>query len=403
VTRRRARRLGAASNRDVSNPFGMMSRPTPSTRRSTPDGGSARTGERPYRVLLLAGRVGPDGLAYAHLQMAAALEGHGVHTEMLCKGLAAEPGEVKAPVLTWREVLRGAPLPLLPGLAERVVRQSGADLLHVLSLDLGSTGRAFVRRCRLPLLLSVAPPVERSLLLRRLQARAARVLASSEEVREDLVNRCRCPKARIALLPPGVDVGAYPLRSPRYGEHRPVVGVAGPLERRAGFDVFLRAANLVLRRSEAVRFVVAGDGHEEKRLRALAQDLGITEYVCFVHRLPRYRTAIEAMDIFVEPSLTETFPQTLLEAMAFGKAVVASGVGGLYAYLRDGETGRLVPKGDPEALSRAILDLLGDMEHACRLGRRARNRLREHHDLAAGAARLADLYREALSTPPRTL
>ena len=83
------------------------------------------------------------------------------------------------------------------------VVEAGADLLHVLSLDLGSTGRAFVRRCRLPLLLSVAPPVERSLLLRRLQARAARVLASSEEVREDLVNRCRCPKARIALLPPG--------------------------------------------------------------------------------------------------------------------------------------------------------------------------------------------------------
>src|SRR5215468_3546580 len=141
----------------------------------------------------------------------------------------------------------------------------------------------------------------------------------------------------------------------------------------------LRAFALIERRVPDARLIVAGDGAERARLRALAAKLELKR-VEFVGAVPpdRMPELYDQADIFVNSSLVDNMPLSLIEAFACGLAVVSSNAGGIPSLVTEGETGLLSPCGDYEALAANVIRLLGDQRLAAGMIDRARAACRQY-------------------------
>lgn len=147
-----------------------------------------------------------------------------------------------------------------------------------------------------------------------------------------------------------------------------VVGTAGRLTPVKGHRYLIEAARKIINTRPDTTFVFLGDGELLDELKNAASNLGIEENV----RFPGWRLDVaEAMsifNIFVLPSLNEGMGRVLVEAMALGKPIVASNVGGIPDLVVDGENGFLVPAGDIETMVARINDLLESMEKREKMG-----------------------------------
>jgi glycosyltransferase involved in cell wall biosynthesis len=141
----------------------------------------------------------------------------------------------------------------------------------------------------------------------------------------------------------------------------------------------LRAFALIERRVPDARLIVAGDGGERARLQAMAAKLGIKR-VEFVGAAPpdRMPEIYDRADIFVNSSLVDNMPLSLIEAFACGLAVVSSNAGGIPHLVTEGETGLLSPCGDYEALAANVVRLLEDQRLAAELISRAHAACRQY-------------------------
>jgi glycosyltransferase involved in cell wall biosynthesis len=137
-------------------------------------------------------------------------------------------------------------------------------------------------------------------------------------------------------------------------------------------DNTLEAFALVRARHREATLTIAGSGSEEPRLRRLAASLG-SHGIRFVGRVEPAAMAdlCEQADIFVNSSVVDNQPVSVLEAFAAGLPVVSTPTGDLAALVRDGDTGLIVPAGDPPAMAKAVMSLLDQPECAQRMARRA--------------------------------
>ena len=119
-------------------------------------------------------------------------------------------------------------------------------------------------------------------------------------------------------------------------------------------DVFLRAFRLVVRQVAGVRALIVGDGGERPSLESLARGLGLERDVLFVGYTSTPGDYLLAADVVVLPSRSECLPNVALEAMALGKPVVATSVGGVPEVIEDGRSGLLVPSEDEAALAERL-------------------------------------------------
>jgi len=130
------------------------------------------------------------------------------------------------------------------------------------------------------------------------------------------------------------------------------------------------------------RFVIAGSGPEESRLREIAYAHSLGDRLVFLGHVSPVAPVLAACDVVVIPSLSEGFALVAAEAMALGKPVVGTTVGGLVDVVADGETGLLVPPADPEALAAAAARLLHDPAAAIRMGEAGAARAEERFTVA---------------------
>lgn len=156
----------------------------------------------------------------------------------------------------------------------------------------------------------------------------------------------------------------------------------------------LRAFALIERQIPDARLIVAGDGSERARIRGLAVELGLKR-VEFVGAVPpdRMPELYDRADIFVNASLIDNMPLSIIEAFACGLAVVSSNAGGIPHIVTEGETGLLVPCGDYEALAANVIRLLRDQTLAAELTRSARAACQQYTWTAARSSWLR-IYRE---------
>ncbi|HZB23878.1 MAG TPA: glycosyltransferase [Gaiellaceae bacterium] len=138
------------------------------------------------------------------------------------------------------------------------------------------------------------------------------------------------------------------------------------------------------------------EGAYERVLRRRAEELGVAERVVFAGARDDAARVLAAADVVALPSWTEGLPMVVLEAMALGRAVVATPVGGTPELLEDGETGLLVPPRDPKALATALRRLLEDDALRRRLGDNARRRVDERFTADATAREVLAIYDEVV-------
>lgn len=243
-------------------------------------------------------------------------------------------------------------------------------------------------------------------LLERLAVRRADLLtAPSEAVALAVAERWRLRFEQIAVVPNPIDERLFsPLRVPE--PERPVVLCVGRLERVKGVDLLVEALPELLARHPDVRLRLVGEddqhGHEGKsmaaHLRERARALGVPDAALEIrgavarNELP---ALLRAAAVCVVPSRWENLPYACVEAMACGRPIVASRVGGLSEAIADGETGLLVEPADPPALAAAISRLLDDRSLAERLGTNARACVESRLAARAVAERMAEIYARA--------
>ncbi len=175
----------------------------------------------------------------------------------------------------------------------------------------------------------------------------------------------------------------------------PLVGTIGRLHPVKGLHYFLEAAQLVSLTHPGVKFLVVGSGPLEQDLRQKASDLNIADKVLFTGYYPEIQRVLAILDILCLPSISEGMGLVLLEAMFFGKPVVASKVGGVPELVRHEENGLLVPPGDPILMAASISRLLDDKVLAARLGANGQRRFQEF-SLERMLERTQKLYQEIL-------
>jgi len=176
---------------------------------------------------------------------------------------------------------------------------------------------------------------------------------------------------RARVVPNVVDTGRF-----RYRDRtplRPRLLSTRNLEPYYRVDNTLEAFALLTGRYREATLTIAGFGSEEERLRRLAASLN-TPGTRFVGRVdPAAMPALcDESDIFVNSSVVDNQPLSVLEAFAAGLPVVSTATGGIAALVRDGDTGLIVPAGDPSAMAKAVAALLEDPDRARRMARRAR-------------------------------
>jgi len=159
----------------------------------------------------------------------------------------------------------------------------------------------------------------------------------------------------------------------------PIVGVIARLDnKKKGQEYFLRAVPLILDcigKSPRIQFILVGDGPDREYLKGLADKLGIKDKVIFAGARRDLANIISILDVVVIPSLWESVPKILLEAMWLEKPIVASKVGDIPEILEDKITGFLVPCRNPQEIKMAVTKLLRDSELSGRMGKEARRKI----------------------------
>jgi glycosyltransferase involved in cell wall biosynthesis len=168
--------------------------------------------------------------------------------------------------------------------------------------------------------------------------------------------------------------------------------------RRKGLDVLLQAFMPLARTHPALQLWLAGDGPLRRELEALATRLDLTNRVRFLgmQSPAQVKALMDGALAVVLPSRAEPFGLAIVEAMATGKAVVASAVGGIPEIIADGETGLLVPPGDAEALTTALRSLVEDAALRGRLARAGYDHVRRSFTWDVAGAKYEALYRSLL-------
>ena len=176
----------------------------------------------------------------------------------------------------------------------------------------------------------------------------------------------RVPERRIAVVPNGLDVAPFAPRTPRAALRN--VAVVANLRPLKGHDVLIDAAVEILERFPDARFDIIGEGPERAELVRRASAHGVAHAFTFAGHCGNVPARLADADIFVLPSRSESFPNAILEAMAAGLPVVASGVGGILELVDDGRTGWIVPAGEPDALASRVMRLMADPAEGARFG-----------------------------------
>jgi glycosyltransferase involved in cell wall biosynthesis len=357
---------------------------------------TAGLAERGYETRLVVGREAPSEGNFLDLARA-----RGIDYVQLA-GLGREIRPLADVVTLWQ--------------VYRMLRGWRPAIVHTHTAKAGVLGRLAARLAGVPIVVHTYHghvlrhyfgPL-RTALFRRLEAVLNRLtdvaVTVSAALRADLIAMGVAPAEKIRVVPLGLELARFTaalsggaLRETchaRAGEA--VVGIVGRLVPIKDVGSFLEAAARVRHARPGTRFAVVGDGDCRAALEAQAAALGLGEAVSFLGWRTDLETVYAGLDVVVNSSLNEGTPVALIEAMAAGRPVVATAVGGTPDLLGEGARGRLVPARDAGALAAAILDTLERPAEAEGRARAGKDYVLAHHSVDRLLSDIDGLYRELL-------
>lgn len=176
-----------------------------------------------------------------------------------------------------------------------------------------------------------------------------------------------------------------------------IVGILARLDKVKDHETFLRAAREVLDKDKSVIFLIAGDGQDKEHLLSLRKELALEDNVYFLGNETHPYDFLNAIDINVLCSLSESFPYVIMEGGSLKKATVASKVGGIPKIILDGETGKLFEKQDYKALAAHILDLKNNDDDRKKFGKNLYSRIIDNFTHIKMAEKHVDIYKKIVS------
>jgi glycosyltransferase involved in cell wall biosynthesis len=218
---------------------------------------------------------------------------------------------------------------------------------------------------------------------------ADRVIAVCEKTKQECIRQHRIPAEKVSVIHNGVDLETFnpslprePMRERHCIGESPALLSVGCSTIRKGIFLLLRSLKDVKVMVPDVRLIVVGGTNYLSRMMSVASGLGVRENVIFAGNVPNETLPYyySACDVMVLPSLQEGFPVVMLEAIASGKPVVASRVGGVPEGIRSGENGMLFSPGNVGELSGSILALLQNAALRKRMGEQGRRIAEKKYD-----------------------
>lgn len=307
----------------------------------------------------------------------------------------------------------------------RFLRARKPDLLHTTLYESDVLGRLAAGPLRIPIVTTLASTPYGSEHAEEsgvgyLQLRAAQMVdmltamtvrrfhAVSQAVADAYVQRLHLDPQKVQVIHRGRDQARLGLRTPeRRAEVRealglaretPLIVAAGRQEPQKGFDVLLGAMPAVLEAlPSAVLYIAGREGRDTDRLRAILGATAISGSVRFLGERKDLPDLLAAADVFVLSSHREGLPGVVLEAMALEAPIVASDLPTVREAVPGEDYARLIPAGDPFALSEAIHAAVSDPQSSARRAGASRRRFEERFDIEAVCAAIVDFYRLALS------
>lgn len=320
-------------------------------------------------------------------------------------------GELEADGVAVRRLAHWAPRDPL-GFTEfrGLLAATSPDLIHLhlphpgscrsFIMAAGTAGRPVVTTEHDPVRLGFLKGMAKQVTLRE-TARTIVISDSSLEFmrREYGLNGQRVVRIWNGIEPERFRAGA--VRSAELQEYRrraPLVLCVATLQPHKGVDVLLEALREVVRGAPQALLLVVGDGPAVSQLRGIAAAQGVTEHVCFLGWRTDVPDLLATCDVLAQPSRRETFGLAVVEAMAAGRAVVATRVGGHRDTVEHDATGLLVPSEDPSALAAAILSLTSDPSRRATMGAAGQARVAAYFTAERMASETAAVYESLLTT-----
>lgn len=215
-----------------------------------------------------------------------------------------------------------------------------------------------------------------------------KLVVPSRTLMKIAVDAWRIPASKLLHIPNGVDLSRYGGQAGKRentlpidaGRYEAIIGAIAPLRPEKNIGRLLRAFSALPARQNCA-LIVAGDGVELPHLRALAAELKIADCAYFLGHVEDVPAVLRAIDIFALSSDTEQMPNSLLQAMAAGRPVVAVDVGDVRHIVSPENQPLVVPRGDDGALAAALAALISDSQRRESLGRLNQQRIKAHYSL----------------------
>lgn len=233
------------------------------------------------------------------------------------------------------------------------------------------------------------------------------VITTGEAVRQALITQNKVDPSRVMSIPTGVDLARFQPAPPDTSLRRrlgispqgPLIGAVAFLRPEKGMVLLIEAVRLLRKAFPALECLIIGDGGEKLRLASRIRERGMGHCVHMVGFRDDIPELLTLMDVMVIPSLEEGIPQSLTQALAMARPVVASAVGGIPEVVQDGVTGLLVPPRNPDLLAGKIAFLLNNPSVGTRMGRAGRQVIQDRYSIDHMLNQTENLYRRWWPTP----
>jgi glycosyltransferase involved in cell wall biosynthesis len=248
----------------------------------------------------------------------------------------------------------------------------------------------------------LSTPISRSFLSRLIyNILPDAIITTGGGIRERMIRYNGFRGEKIYSIPTGIDLGRFNPENtdPAIDKKSFTVGMVSVLRSWKGHEYFIRAVPEIMKSIPDVRFYIAGAGPKEDEIRSLIRSMSLERYITMLGHREDIPEIMASLDVLVHPSYAnEGVPQSVLQALAMRKAVVASDTGAINEVILDGETGFLVEKKNPSLIARKVILLYMKPELRDKFGNAGRSLVQNRYSMDHMLDSIEELYRRVLKS-----